>query len=105
MLCASSVDAMLKEKGLTSGSLYSRIESASTTHMITPEMSKWAHEVRLDANDERHADQASGLPTEADAKKCVDFTKALGDFLFVLPSRVERGLKAAQPLQRTENPG
>ena len=91
MLCASSVDAMLKEKGLKEGSLYKRIEDASKNNLITEEMSLWAHEVRLDANDERHADEGAELPSETDAKRCIDFVKALADFLFILPARIERG--------------
>jgi len=96
MLAASSVDAMLKEKELTSGSLYSRINTASEQHLITAEMADWAHEVRLDANDERHADQSSTLPTEEDAKRVIEFTKALAQFLFVLPSKVQRGIRNAR---------
>jgi len=91
MLCASSVDAMLKEKGLKSGSLYERIEQAEKQHLITKEMSLWAHEVRLDANDERHADETAALPNEKDAKRCIDFVKALADFLFILPARIAKG--------------
>ena len=91
MLCASSVDAMLKNKGLVKGNLYNRIQEASQKNLVTEEMAIWAHEIRLDANDERHADEESALPTESDAKKCIEFTQALGDFLFVLPARVKRG--------------
>jgi hypothetical protein len=96
MLCASSVDAMLKEKGLKKGNLYSRIEEAARSGLITKEMAAWAHEVRLDANDERHADDNAGLPNEEDAKKCIDFVRALADFMFVLPARVERGRSSAK---------
>ncbi|OYX30589.1 MAG: hypothetical protein B7Z03_05875 [Hydrogenophilales bacterium 32-62-9] len=92
MLAASAVDAMLKLKNYVEGSLYSRIEKAATDHLITREMAQWAHEVRLDANDQRHADQAAALPDEEDAKRAIDFASALADFLFVLPSRVERGI-------------
>ena len=97
MLCASSVDAMLKEKNLKSGSLYSRIETAAKKNLITEEMSAWAHDVRLDANDERHAEDNVPIPTVEDAKKCIEFTEALGKFLFVLPKMVERGRAAAKP--------
>ena len=58
-------------------------------------MAKWAHEVRLDANEPRHAEEEVSLPDEADARKCVDFVLALGQFLFVLPARVQRGLANA----------
>jgi len=96
MLAASSVDAMLKEKGYVEGSLYTRIDKAAADHLITDAMAKWAHRVRLDANDQRHADQAATLPTEADAKRSIQFTRALAEFLFVLPAWVEAGLAAAQ---------
>jgi hypothetical protein len=57
-------------------------------------MALWAHEVRLDANDERHADENADLPTEVDAKRCIDFTKALAEFLFILPDRIAKGRAA-----------
>lgn len=96
MLAASSVDAMLKEKGYKAGKLYGRINNALKDHLITTEMADWAHEVRLDANDERHADDDAELPNENDARKVIDFALALAEFLFVLPSRIERGIKNAK---------
>lgn len=97
MLSASSVDAMLKANGYTSGSLYSRIDKAKDDHLITEKMAEWAHAVRLDANAERHADENADLPTSDDAKRCIDFVMALGQLLFVLPSRIEKGLALATP--------
>lgn len=93
MLCASSVDAMLKERGYKEGSLYRRIDTAVEDHILTKEMGQWAHAVRLDANDQRHADEEAGLPTEGDARRCIDFAMALGQILFTLPARVQRGLQ------------
>lgn len=92
MLTASAVDSMLKSKGYTEGSLYSRIDKAAGDHLITEDMAKWAHAVRLDANDQRHADESASLPTEADARRCIDFASALALFLFTLPARVTKGL-------------
>lgn len=103
MLAASAIDAMLKNKGYSKGHLYPRIEQAAKDHLITEEMAKWAHEIRLDANDQRHADEEAGLPTDEQAKKCIDFAQALAEFLFVLPSRVERGLREAQPVASTKD--
>lgn len=95
MLSASSVDAMLKVKGYRDGSLYTRINTAINDNIITKEMADWAHEIRLDANDQRHADSNSELPTKDDARKCIDFALALAQFLFVLPQQVQRGLAEA----------
>ncbi|BAP41280.1 putative uncharacterized protein [Pseudomonas sp. StFLB209] len=90
ILAASSVDAMLKEKGLKEGSLYKRIDTAAQQHLITEEMAAWAHEVRLGANDQRHADDDAPLPSTEDAQQAIEFVQALAQFLFVLPSRVAR---------------
>ena len=95
MLAASAVDAMLKEKGHTDGSLHSRIEAAAKAHLITEDMAAWAHEVRLDANAERHADTSAELPSTTDAQRTIDFALALAQFLFVLPTRVAQGRQSA----------
>jgi len=94
MLVASSVDAMLKDKEYLTGSLYSRIEQAVQDNLLTSEMANWAHEVRLDANDQRHADEDTELPNENDAQKGIDFAIAIAEYLFVLPAKVERGLSS-----------
>lgn len=96
MLAASAIDSMLKEKGYIEGTLYKRIKQATSDNLLTKEMEKWAHEVRLDANDQRHADVNSDLPDEEDAKKTIDFSQALAQFLFVLPARIQRGIENAQ---------
>ena len=95
MLAASSVDSMLKNKGYKEGVLKSRIDKAAEDHLITEGMAKWAHNIRLDANEQRHADEAAPLPDEEDARHSIEFAIALGEFLFVLPSRVNKGLKEA----------
>jgi Domain of unknown function (DUF4145) len=103
MLAASSVDAMLKAKNYTTGSLYSRIEKAAEDHLITTEMAEWAHEVRLDANDQRHADEEAQLPETTDAERVIAFATALAEFLFVLPARVQRGRARSQTTGENSN--
>jgi hypothetical protein len=96
MLAASAVDAMLKHKSYVDDSLYTRIDKAAKDHVITEDMAKWAHEVRLDANEQRHSDTDVTLPDTSDAERCVAFAKALGEFMFVLPARVTRGREEAK---------
>ena len=93
MLSASSIDAMLKDKGYKEGSLYTRIDQAAKDHLITEGMAKWAHQIRLEANDHRHADEHAKMPTEEDAKRILEFAFALGEFLYVLPDKVARGIE------------
>lgn len=96
MLAGSAVDAMLKEKELNHGSVYVRIEKAVKEHLLTREMGEWAHSVRLSANSPRHADIDAPHASAEEASASLDFTKALGLFLFVLPARVKRGKEAAE---------
>lgn len=91
MLAASSIDSMLKEKGYKEGSLNKRIEEAAATHLITEGMKEWAHKVRLGANEQRHSDENASLPSVDEARNLIDFAKALGEFLFVLPALVKKG--------------
>jgi hypothetical protein len=86
MLCSAGVDSMLKQKGFKDGSLRARIDQAAKEHFITPDMVKWAHQVRLDATEHRH-------PEEGDAERCLSFALALAEALYVLPARVTRGIE------------
>jgi hypothetical protein len=95
ILAASAVDAMLKAKGYRDGSLYRRIDGAAADHVITFDMARWAHAVRLDANDQRHADDSGPLPNVADANRALTFAFALAQFMFVLPAMVETGIREA----------
>ena len=87
MVTASAVDELLKSKGLTAGKLYPRIKEAIEKHMITDEMGAWAHEVRLEANGQRHADDHFDFPDADRARNMLGFAEALAEILFVLPSK------------------
>jgi hypothetical protein len=99
VMAGSAVDAMLKKHGLTEGSLYSRIDEALTRNLLTKGMSDWAHEVRLGSNRPRHADADKPHVTFEEAKQSVEFAEALGNFLFVLTAKIQRGLEAAKTKQ------
>jgi hypothetical protein len=91
MMSASAVDAMLRGRGYKDGSLYARIGNAEKDGVLTANMAEWAHDIRLDANDQRHPDDADTGSSPEDAKRCLEFADALADLLFVLPARVKRG--------------
>lgn len=100
MLAASSIDSMLKDKGFTEGSLFTRIGDATKSGLLTAEMEAWAHEIRLSANEPRHADDDFEGATTEDAEQIIAFAKALGEYLYVLPSRVRRWQsKAAEQVE------
>ena len=61
-LSASAVDAMLKKQGLKEGRLYERIHDAVAQHLISEDIAQWAHQVSLDPNDSRDADERAHCP-------------------------------------------
>lgn len=95
MLAASSIDAMLKDKSYVEGSLFTRIKKAQADHVLTTDMAEWAHDIRLDANDQRHSDLSVKHASTDDAERVVEFALALGELLYVLPARVRRGRNSA----------
>jgi len=95
MLAASAVDAMLRLKGYKEGTLYDRIALAVRDHLISPDMEHWAHELRLDANDQRHADGNYPLPSVEDAKQCIELARVYAQFMFCFPAIVQNGIAEA----------
>lgn len=95
VMAGSAVDAMLKELNYRDGSVYARIEKAVQDNILTAGMGEWAHSVRLGANRPRHADEERPHVTAEEAKQSVEFAEALGQFLFVLKARIERGISEA----------
>lgn len=96
MVAGSAVDAMLKAHRLSEGSLYSQIDEALSKNLLTKGMADWAHEVRLGSNWPRHADEANPHVSPKEAKQSVEFAEALGNFLFVLTARINRGIEEAK---------
>ena len=62
-----------------------------------PAHARSSDQVRLDANDQRHADEAAPLPTQQDAARSLGFALALADVLCVIPARVTRGIEESKP--------
>ena len=78
MLIAAAVDAMLKAKNLTEGTLNNRIDKAVAAHLFTEEMGEWAHAVRLGSNRPRHADTDDPHVSIEEAKQALEFATTLG---------------------------
>jgi hypothetical protein len=75
VMSAASIDAMLKDHQLDEGSLYKRIDDAVDKGVLTSVMAQWAHRVRLDSNNPRHADKDAPHMTADDAKRAFDYAK------------------------------
>ena len=88
LMCAASIDAMLKDKGLKTGSLFARLEEALTQQLIPKALSDWSHWGRLDANGSRHADEAASPLSDEDAERSIGFARAMAEYLYVLPAKM-----------------
>lgn len=96
VMAGSAVDAMLKDKGYVEGSLYTRIDEAKEAALLTQGMADWAHSVRLGSNRPRHADAERPHVSYEEARQSVEFAEALGNFMFVLTAKIQRGIEAAE---------
>ena len=78
-----ALDTGLKSKfPKMKGTLYARIEEAAEKQDLTPELAKWAHEIRLGGNDAAHEEE---LFSEKEAKDLAVFTQLVFQYLFMLP--------------------
>ena len=94
MMASSSIDAMLKDKGYGGReSFHNRIDKAVNNGLLTKEMGRWAHQVRLVSNDPRHADEDKPHVDKEEAEVMVMFAEALGDILYELPARALRAIR------------
>lgn len=100
VMAGSAVDAMLKHHNYTDGSLYHRIDKALEDNLLTKGMADWAHAVRLGSNRPRHADADRPHVTGGEARQSVEFAEALGNFLFVLTAKIDRGIEAAKAAEQ-----
>ena len=56
--------------------------------MLVPSMAEWAHRVRIDANNPRHADDDVPHLSRDHAERAFAFAEAIAQFLYVIPSRM-----------------
>ena len=108
LVCSCALDVMLREKGIkkSEGDLYTRIEMAAQQNLITQNMAKWAHQVRLVANESRHPDEDVSPAIQEEARQSLEFTLALAEILYALPARVTKGLEeSAEKAQSEEKEG
>ena len=101
MLLGATMDAILKDKGYSTGSVYARIDEAKAANLLTEDMAEWAHAVRLGSNRPRHADADDGHVTSTEAEQALEYVQTLVQLLYVLPKRIATGRSAIDAASRT----
>ena len=78
-----ALDAGLKNKfPEIKGSLYERIRKAEKERGLTPDLAKWADQIRLGGNEAAHDEEPF---SEQDAERLRTFTDLVLRYLFTLP--------------------
>lgn len=90
LLARAVIEASAKEKGVTTGSLYEKIDKLAEQMHVRSMLADAAHEVRLAGNDMAHGDFATAEIPEEDAEELLGFMEDFLRELFELPTRVQR---------------
>lgn len=89
LLARSVIEATAKEKSISKGSLWEKIDVLHKQGFIREHIKDGAHEVRLLGNDMAHGDFVEPIDTE-DAELILTLMTEVLDEVFQSPARVER---------------
>jgi hypothetical protein len=89
LLARSVIEATAKEKGLTTGTLVTKIDAMYEARLIREDIRDGAHEVRFIANDAAHGDFTEPVP-QADAELILTLMDEVLEEVFQSPARVAR---------------
>lgn len=90
MLARAVIEASAKDKGVTKGTLFSKIDELVAQGHVRKMMAEAAHEVRMAGNDMAHGDFATEAITEEDADEILGFMEDFLREMFEIPTRVKR---------------
>lgn len=94
-LARAVIEATAKEKGITSGSLWTKIDAMYDAHLIREHIKEAAHEVRYFGNDMAHGDFVNPV-TKEEAAEAVELMAEVLHEVFQSPARVARVREARE---------
>lgn len=89
LLARTTVEAIAKDKGVSSGNLYSKIEAMAEQSIITDQLKDEAHEIRFLGNDMAHGDLGTPV-VESDASDILGFLDTLLDYVYQQPIAIQK---------------
>lgn len=91
IMCRRLIELSTKEKGAEGRNLYERIESLVEARVLTSELGKVAHRIRIIGNNGAHPDYPDliGLG-QKDAEEALEFVKIYTDYVYVLPTKTSK---------------
>ena len=104
LLARSVIEATAKDKGMTTGTLVTKIDAMYETRLIREDIRDGAHEVRYLANDAAHGDFAEPVP-QTDAELVLTLMDEVLEEVFQSPARVARRRAARLDKSTCRGPG
>jgi hypothetical protein len=101
LLARSVIEATAKDKGMTNGSLMTKIDAMYEARLIREDIRDGAHEVRYLANDAAHGDFTDPVP-QADAELILTLMDEVLEEVYQSPARVARRRAARSARTRIE---
>jgi len=89
LLARSVIEATAKDKGMTTGTLVTKIDEMYEKRLIREDIRDGAHEVRYLANDAAHGDFADPVP-QTDAELILTLMDEVLEEVYQSPARVAR---------------
>ena len=89
LLARSVIEATAKDKGMTTGTLVTKIDAMYEARLIREDIRDGAHEVRYLANDAAHGDFADPVP-QTDAELILTSMDEVLEEVYQSPARVAR---------------
>lgn len=92
LLARTTVEAIAKDKGISNGNLYTKIETMAQKNIITDQLKDEAHEIRFLGNDMAHGDLGTPV-VESDASDILGFLDTLLDYVYQQPLAIQKRRK------------
>lgn len=104
MLARAVIEATAKAQNITSGNLYSKIESLAAQNYIRAHIKDAAHSVRVLGNEMAHGDFVNPISDE-DTRLVIDLMGEILNEVFQSPAKIQRAQQAAQALGQPPGTG
>lgn len=101
LMARSVLEACAKDKGVTKGSLASKIDALADKGVIGPQIQAEAHEIRYLGNDMAHGDFVAPV-SEDDADDVLGFLSTFLNYVYQMPAAIRRRQEARR--ERGANP-
>jgi hypothetical protein len=103
LLARTTVEAIAKDKGVSSGNLKAKIDTMAEQNIITDQLKDEAHEIRFLGNDMAHGDLGTPVD-ENDASDILGFLDTLLDYVYQQPIAIQKRRELREQRKQSTSP-